>query len=160
MITLAEYSMEEIIPLLGIGRPNVILNTTKGPISTNVGSSRLECLRRNQQCVTCGRTGTRWLLQKAKPGTHKLHLNCFVEDCQMCYVQRYPKYGGDNPHLNLYAVGRNNGLVLMTQDHIVPLSRGGSRRDQSNLQTMCTKCNNNKGDRLMSELLHITGVRK
>lgn len=48
----------------------------------------------------------------------------------------------NRPHLNLYA-----GDVLMTKDHIVPKSKGGSN-GLKNLQTMCAPCNQAKGNKL------------
>lgn len=36
----------------------------------------------------------------------------------------------------------------VTRDHIVPLARGGLNHP-SNLQPLCTKCNNKKGDAIM-----------
>ena len=48
-------------------------------------------------------------------------------------------------HLNLYGI--NNGEeVMMTKDHIVPKSKGGSN-GLKNMQTMCTVCNEIKGNR-------------
>ena len=38
-----------------------------------------------------------------------------------------------------------------TRDHIVPKSRGGARGDPSNILVVCFKCNNQKGDMLLSE---------
>ena len=46
----------------------------------------------------------------------------------------------------LYA--RKDGeLILMTKDHIVPKSHGGTNAS-NNLQTMCEECNNNKGNKI------------
>ena len=47
-------------------------------------------------------------------------------------------------HFNLYGV-RDDNEVLMTRDHIHPLSKGGSNR-LDNQQTMCATCNSKKGD--------------
>ena len=47
-------------------------------------------------------------------------------------------------HFNLYAVDEGGNETLMTKDHIVPKSLGGPNR-LDNYQTMCTKCNSNKG---------------
>lgn len=58
-------------------------------------------------------------------------------DVHCCYYSR--------AHFNLYAV-QGRRLVLMTKDHIVPRSKGGTD-DLTNLQTLCTNCNNRKGDK-------------
>lgn len=50
-------------------------------------------------------------------------------------------------HLNLYAVDENGNEVLMTKDHILPHSKGGSD-DISNYQTMCEPCNKAKGSKI------------
>lgn len=50
-------------------------------------------------------------------------------------------------HLNLYAVDNNGNEVLMTKDHILPHSKGGSD-DISNYQTMCKICNEAKGSKI------------
>ncbi len=48
-------------------------------------------------------------------------------------------------HLNLYAIDMDGNEILMTKDHIVPLSKGG-KDDLTNLQTMCIRCNVGKGN--------------
>lgn len=50
-------------------------------------------------------------------------------------------------HLNLYAIDKNGEEILMTKDHIIPKSKGGAD-DISNYQTMCEKCNEEKGNKL------------
>lgn len=50
-------------------------------------------------------------------------------------------------HLNLYAIDENGKEILMTKDHIIPKSKGGAN-DISNYQTMCERCNEEKGNRL------------
>ena len=50
-------------------------------------------------------------------------------------------------HLNLYAIDQDGNEVLMTKDHIIPKSKGGSS-NISNYQTMCRICNKNKGNNL------------
>lgn len=80
-------------------------------------SSRFSLFRKNRCCVCCGVKGTVMGL-------------CFG--------------GNAVPHFNLYAEV-DGSLRLMTKDHIVPRSRGGSN-GQANFQTMCTKCNAAKSD--------------
>ena len=48
-------------------------------------------------------------------------------------------------HLNLYGIRDDGTEVLMTQDHIVPLSLNGENV-LTNLQPMCYPCNNRKGN--------------
>lgn len=45
-------------------------------------------------------------------------------------------------HLNLYAL-KGDEEVLMTKDHIVPVSKGG-RDKLNNYQTLCVECNRKK----------------
>lgn len=51
-------------------------------------------------------------------------------------------------HFNLYAVNSAGNEVLMTKDHIVPKSHGGSN-DLSNFQPMCSNCNTKKGNSIL-----------
>ena len=60
------------------------------------------------------------------------------------YIQRS---GNWDWHLNLWCT--TNGMKrLITIDHIIPLSKGGSS-ELYNLQTMCFKCNGKKADKLI-----------
>lgn len=47
--------------------------------------------------------------------------------------------------MQLYAVTRYGEIILMTKDHIKPLSKGG-KNYAGNLQTMCATCNSKKAD--------------
>jgi hypothetical protein len=85
----------------------------------NIGSLRLVNFKEHGiVCVTCGLTGSFFAKEKTKKD------------------KTY--------HLNLYAV-KDNIEILMTQDHIVPVSLGG-KSFLGNVQTMCTKCNVEKGN--------------
>lgn len=94
-------------------------------------SLRLSCFRRSLSCAACGLEGTQCLLD-LQPGAKK-------------------------PHVNLYAT-ENEELVLMTKDHIVPVSRGGSD-DPSNLRTMCAPCNHVRGNNQTLTLDDIRAAR-
>lgn len=73
-------------------------------------------------CVTCGLVGS-----------------FFVKE----------KLPSDNSfHLNLYAIDKNGKEVLMTRDHILPKSKGGPETLE-NMQTMCTRCNCKKADKVV-----------
>ena len=50
-------------------------------------------------------------------------------------------------HLNLYGINEHGHEVLMTKDHIIPKSKGG-KNSLINYQTMCTKCNEQKGNQV------------
>ena len=50
-------------------------------------------------------------------------------------------------HLNLYALTYELREILMTRDHIIPKSKGGSD-GLKNSQTLCTHCNCKKADKL------------
>ena len=90
-----------------------------------IHSSRLQTYTKGISCVSCGIEGKYFIFEKHSPKDH----GC---------------------HLNLYAVDEVGGLVLMTSDHIIPKSKGGSN-DVSNRQPMCHECNTFKGSR--SELV-------
>lgn len=52
-------------------------------------------------------------------------------------------------HLNFYGFDDDGNEVMMTSDHRIPKSRGGSKNDINNRQPMCSPCNCEKGDRLI-----------
>ncbi len=60
-------------------------------------------------------------------------------------LERHALGGRESFHFNLYANNGNGNEILMTKDHIVPKSKGG-KNHITNLQTMCTNCNNRKDD--------------
>ena len=83
-----------------------------------MNSQRYFVFKNNNKCASCGLEGTKLILD----------LNP----------------GDKSPHFNLY--GEEDGrLVLMTKDHIVPRSKGGENVI-GNYQTMCSICNNLKGN--------------
>lgn len=91
-------------------------------------SLRYHTFNQNLTCINCGLTG------------------CFLALERFLYDE-----GGDEGekegqgfHLNLYALDELGREVLMTKDHIIPKSKGGAD-NLENLQTMCTRCNGNKG---------------
>lgn len=122
LITYGFWFYEELLPLLKNASFRK-LETPRGKFLTKVNSTRLRTFKQSPECATCHRVGSIWILQSNGPLSKK---NAF------------------RPHLNLYAVD-NDKLVLMTQDHILPKSYGGTCH-KDNLQTMCTDCNNTKGN--------------
>lgn len=53
-------------------------------------------------------------------------------------------------HLNLYALDDDGNEVLMTKDHIIPRSKGGTNTLE-NYQPMCYICNIKKGNKIYDE---------
>lgn len=147
MITLARYDAVDILPFIGEGKSPIQFPFLG--VVARVGSRRMECLKRNQKCVMCGCRGSVFLLQKHERGqSHRT--NCFIQNCAWCSLM-LKEEAEVRPHLNLYHVGSRGGLVMMTQDHIIPRSRGGSN-ELENLQTMCANCNQAKGNSLPHEI--------
>jgi 5-methylcytosine-specific restriction endonuclease McrA len=107
------------------GKPTVIRVDLDGHL-INVNSLRLHIFKlKGIRCVKCGISGTFFIKERTplKPNS---------------------KRQDDFYHLNLYAVV-DDREILMTKDHIIPKSKGGSNQIE-NLQTMCVNCNHVKGD--------------
>ena len=77
---------------------------------------------KGMQCVKCGIKGNFFSLEKAKHD-----------------------YTAHVPHFNLYNISDDFKFTLMTKDHILPRSKGGSDL-LSNMQCMCEHCNSRKGN--------------
>jgi 5-methylcytosine-specific restriction endonuclease McrA len=73
-------------------------------------------------------------------------LKCVCCGIEGKYFVKERNIDGEKYHFNLYAVNKNGEEVLMTKDHIIPKSKGG-KDEISNYQTMCTKCNGQKGNK-------------
>lgn len=118
--TVAEFSMEQIMPHIGFKKPPIQLECLNGKTYTvRVNSVKFECFRRNHICVFCRKEGCVWLLQ-LEPNGKSIHLNMFWRE--------------------------GEEKMMLTLDHICPRSKNGKTRI-SNSQTLCQKCNQDKGDR-------------
>jgi 5-methylcytosine-specific restriction endonuclease McrA len=149
MITLAEYPVHELMPLIGMGNPPIELVVSGYPYKVKLSGVRLECFKRNAKCVSCRLIGTVFKLQSHEYKGPKLGTNCFLNECPWCALRGYKTRRRMNewqkPHLNLFAKDRGGNMILMTKDHIYPKSKGGSDGIE-NMQTMCVRCNQNKAD--------------
>lgn len=126
--TLADFSPAEILPLIPqrSSRLKIISeDTTVREILVKTCSLRLQVFKRSLICSTCGIAGVVFKLQKQANKDER-------------------------PHLNLYALktDEEESLILMTQDHIFPRSKGG-KDSLDNLTTMCVDCNLKKGDQII-----------
>lgn len=123
MERLATYTIEEVHPYVLMTGVKIrsclpVYRRTYGGYQINMTSLRLQTFRLNLRCVTCGVRGSFFALERSK---------------------------GGSVHLNLYAIGGDGNERLMTRDHIKPKSKGGEEH-LSNMQTMCSPCNQAKGD--------------
>lgn len=88
-------------------------------IRVKTSGERLQCYNhKGTKCISCGRDGIVMMAQKHK--------------------------ADKNAHINLYSVGENGNLIMMTVDHTIPRSMMG-RNHHENFEPMCTKCNGKKG---------------
>ncbi len=111
-------SVEDVLPYTGPNAPNRLYNGHM----VKMTSLRYQAFKKSLVCKCCGIKGTIMLLELPNNGG------------KVCV-----------PHFNLYAE-REGGLVQMTKDHIKPKSRGGADHI-SNMQTMCARCNELKGNK-------------
>jgi len=89
-------------------------------ITVKMDSLRLLTFKKSLICEKCGLIGSYFAVERHKYGNTATY------------------------HLNLYAYTWE-GEVLMTKDHIIPKSKGG-RDTLDNMQTLCIRCNQEKGD--------------
>lgn len=97
-------------------------------VEVNIGTINLKVFKLKGVDCKCGAQGNVFYLEKtAAPG-----------------ITIYNDW-----HLNLYAKDQFGHEVLMTKDHTLPKSKGGTD-DIDNLTPMCVKCNSRKGDKILS----------
>ena len=91
-------------------------------VDVKLSSDRYPVFKESQVCCKCGLVATFF----------------GIECTDIKHTKKY--------HLNLYGINAKGDEVLFTKDHIVPQSKGG-RNAQFNYQTMCIKCNGEKGNK-------------
>lgn len=96
-----------------------------------MGSQRYELFKtKGTVCVNCGLEGKFFALEKQKQPNYQ-------------NGEELPE--NDRYHFNLYGYNENDEEVMLTKDHIIPKSKGGSNT-LDNYQTMCSVCNWSKGN--------------
>jgi 5-methylcytosine-specific restriction endonuclease McrA len=116
MIRKNVYPLDQILPLIGESSDVTI----DGDVIRTSGLRLMNFKVHGITCVECGISGSFFAAEKSSRD-RSYHLNLYAFDCD------------------------NQCEVLMTRDHIVPLSKNGPNSIE-NLQTMCVKCNNRKGN--------------
>lgn len=76
------------------------------------------------ECVSCGLKGRYFWLEQDKSQT------------------------GTAYHFNLYGIDADGNEVMLTKDHIIPKSKGGTSSIE-NYQTMCDRCNEKKSNKIV-----------
>ncbi len=89
-------------------------------VQVSVISQRYDVFKKSNVCCRCGLEGT--------------------------YLASERHKGDENYHFNLYGTDSGGDEVLFTKDHIIPKSKGG-KNNLKNYQTMCTVCNELKGNK-------------
>lgn len=127
------------------------IELSSGTYRVNCRTDSLKCLLRSQTCVTCSKVGNILKLysQNLLPG----HINCYIPNCYWCcYNKQKIKMNG---FLLLFHKTKTGKEILMTRDHIIPVSRGGTNQP-TNSQTMCENCNQWKADKLLNQQSTLT----
>lgn len=104
-----------------------------------------------------------WVENKNKPSMTRLHMfatgktkcvECGLEG-SIFHIERHRNDTVMPFSINLYALNEYGAEVMMTWDHILPKSLGGSN-DLVNAQCMCKSCNEKKGNSLsLNEMIGI-----
>jgi len=115
---LASFSLEEVLPYITSHLSKKTYHVGNKSYEVRMNSQRYFVFKSSPFCASCGVEGVKMILD----------LN----------------YGDLSPHFNLYAE-ENGRLLLMSKDHIIPKSKGGADK-LDNYVTMCSVCNNLKGD--------------
>jgi 5-methylcytosine-specific restriction endonuclease McrA len=116
-----KYEIKEILTKIGKNAPHIRLDNDR----INVSSLRLLTFKEHgTTCVHCGLKAEYFVKEKNEKDT------VF--------------------HLNLYGVNDKGKEILFTKDHIIPKSKGG-KEHLSNMQTMCSVCNQKKDNTVPKE---------
>lgn len=128
-IILGKFKLEEVFPYVKkqTGIEDREYQVGDDTFLVKMSLSRYKVFLQNIACVRCGIIGDHFKLERMTDG-----LAC-------------------RAHFNLYGIHPiTEEHILLTKDHIKPKSKGGGNT-QDNFQTMCTTCNNSKGNKLESK---------
>jgi hypothetical protein len=115
-----KYSLEEILPFAKQSAGNKKERMELDGDFIKLTSDRLFVFKQDHHCCKCGIAGKFFVKEKGS-------------DKETSF------------HLNMYAIDEDGSELLMTKDHKTPRSLGG-KNHPSNYQTMCVRCNLEKGN--------------
>ena len=122
---LQKFPVEHVLPLIGWPR-KVKIKIPLGDIKTSVSSQRMLTYKYDGiTCRYCGIKGRFFALEK----------------------------NGKKFNLNLYGYDEHNHEVMLTSDHIIPKSKGGSFY-YWNRRCLCSKCNSKRGNEFLWEQMN------
>jgi len=117
------FSLDDVIPyILPEDGDRRWFITSEGSYPVKLSGWRLRLHSRGQSCVCCGLLGTHYWLEENN---------------------------GGSAHLNLYGRNDQGHEIMLTVDHILPVSKGG-KNDDNNLQLLCEPCNRLKSNRIIT----------
>ena len=119
IVVLKKFTAEEILTLIRAEVQTLGINHMGSNYTVKLNKQRYVVFAKSPKCCVCQLEGTEVRIEKQS--------------------------SDKTPHLNLYGFDNQKNPVLMTQDHILPKSQGGSD-SYENLQTMCVVCNNLKAN--------------
>jgi len=134
--TYGEFGVDHVLDMVRAAwgkRKSIYLECGGSLFVVRASSQRYRLFMENRKCVCCGVEGTKFLLQSDKR-------RWIYYDEQKRITYPIPVW---RAHFNLFGE-RNGGKVMLTKDHIKPVSLGG-RSIMPNYQTLCALCNRRKG---------------
>lgn len=117
LIHLGAFELDEVFPFVTVEESKREYKVGDKSYMVRMNSDRYHVFLANNKCVACGLAGSKMVLDMNP--------------------------GDSSPHFNMYAEDKGR-LILMTKDHILAKSKGGTDA-LDNYQTMCATCNNLKG---------------
>ena len=133
------FNREEVLPFIGQKK---VFNGDE----ITLRGQRYQVFQQSLFCANCGIEGLYFAKEKCAykvahqiPGKGR-HSYEWV-------VSPSTKHFANDWHLNLYAMREDGKEIMMTRDHIIPKAKGGPNTLE-NQETMCSKCNSNKKDKL------------
>jgi hypothetical protein len=120
MIRIKKFHLQDVLP--HIGKHHKYFYAHGKLYRIKLRDSRMMLFAETQHCACCLVPGDHFWLE---------HSGCFT------------------PHFNLYAINHCGHAVMLTLDHIIPRSKGGTR-EPHNIQLLCANCNRIKQNKMMS----------